>query len=394
MLRTSVLALALAGATSAALAGDPPPSVPRSGPIPGKPEPIPTVQLKPGELPQIKFDEPIFDFGRVPSGKDVLHDYWFTNTGTGPLEILLIKPSCGCTTTGDFDRVVQPGRKGRIPIKVATNHASGTLMKMVTVMTNVAPPGNSTLLSIRGEIWKAVQANPAALYFGQLVVGDDANRTIVQSTEIATAGGAVMTPGKPRTSNPAFQPELIEVERGTKYKLAITATPPFRIGNNHATIDISTGVAEVPTLQVQCTLLVSPELEVSPDRLMVPAAGASAKRPIQIRNNGKTLMQLSNAVCSNPAVYVQLREIQPGRAWTVMVDIPAGYRRAAPEGDVVTIDTDQSAGSRITIELVESKLYRPPVEGAASVTGGDANPPDAVKKSPDGARPADVSRVP
>ncbi len=54
--------------------------------------PKPTVVLKPGEVPAIKFDVPIYDFGRVRAGEDVIHDFWFTNTGTGPLEILRVKP--------------------------------------------------------------------------------------------------------------------------------------------------------------------------------------------------------------------------------------------------------------------------------------------------------------
>jgi len=53
----------------------------------------PSVELKPGEEPMIEFDMPVYDFGRVKSGVDVVHDFWFTNTGTGPLEIIQVKPS-------------------------------------------------------------------------------------------------------------------------------------------------------------------------------------------------------------------------------------------------------------------------------------------------------------
>ncbi|MBI5764243.1 MAG: DUF1573 domain-containing protein [Planctomycetes bacterium] len=52
-----------------------------------------TVQLKPGELPKIEFDTPIYDFGKMRTGKDVEHDFWFHNPGNGPLEILQVKPS-------------------------------------------------------------------------------------------------------------------------------------------------------------------------------------------------------------------------------------------------------------------------------------------------------------
>lgn len=54
--------------------------------------PEPTVVLKPGEVPAIKFDMTTYDFGRIRAGGDVIHDFWFSNTGTGPLEILRVKP--------------------------------------------------------------------------------------------------------------------------------------------------------------------------------------------------------------------------------------------------------------------------------------------------------------
>ncbi len=60
---------------------------------PGATVPAPTVVLKPGEVPAIRFDTPIYDFGLVRAGPDIIHDFWFTNTGTGPLEILSVKPS-------------------------------------------------------------------------------------------------------------------------------------------------------------------------------------------------------------------------------------------------------------------------------------------------------------
>lgn len=59
---------------------------------PSKAVPLPTVVLKPGELPALVFDTPTYNFGRLRAGQDVIHDFWFTNTGTGPLEVLQVKP--------------------------------------------------------------------------------------------------------------------------------------------------------------------------------------------------------------------------------------------------------------------------------------------------------------
>lgn len=53
--------------------------------------PEPTVVLPPGKAPVIEFVSPVFDFGRVRAGTAVQHDFVFTNTGNGILEILKAK---------------------------------------------------------------------------------------------------------------------------------------------------------------------------------------------------------------------------------------------------------------------------------------------------------------
>lgn len=74
------------------------PTQPLAKPLPAynPPPPTPpkgTVVLKPGEVPVIEFDTPVYDFGRVKAGGDIVHDFWFTNTGNGPLEIIQVQPS-------------------------------------------------------------------------------------------------------------------------------------------------------------------------------------------------------------------------------------------------------------------------------------------------------------
>lgn len=65
---------------------------PAQPPAPGSDIPAPTVVLKPGEMPKIAVDMPVWNFGRVQAGPEVAHDFWFTNTGNGPLEILKVRP--------------------------------------------------------------------------------------------------------------------------------------------------------------------------------------------------------------------------------------------------------------------------------------------------------------
>ncbi len=49
------------------------------------------------DLPEIKFEEEVFDFGKITQGEKVSHSFAFTNTGNKNLIISNAQGSCGCT---------------------------------------------------------------------------------------------------------------------------------------------------------------------------------------------------------------------------------------------------------------------------------------------------------
>src|SRR5436189_6374552 len=66
--------------------------------------------------PKIQFADMTFDFGKIDSGTLVKHEFVFTNTGSATLEIKDVKPGCGCTAAGTWDKTVEPGKTGIIPL--------------------------------------------------------------------------------------------------------------------------------------------------------------------------------------------------------------------------------------------------------------------------------------
>src|SRR5438552_2866579 len=72
--------------------------------------------------PRIQFAETSFNFEKVQSTDKPQHDFIFTNTGTAMLEISDVRPACGCTTPGNWDRRVPPGKTGRIPLAFNPAH--------------------------------------------------------------------------------------------------------------------------------------------------------------------------------------------------------------------------------------------------------------------------------
>ncbi len=94
--------------------------------------------------------ETIFDFGRIPQGKPVTHNFVITNTGKDPLVIENVQASCGCTIPEWSKEPIQSGKSSEI--KVGYNSASeGQFEKTITVFYN---QGQMKTLTIKGNVWR------------------------------------------------------------------------------------------------------------------------------------------------------------------------------------------------------------------------------------------------
>jgi hypothetical protein len=106
------------------------------------------VPVAPTESLTLKETE--YDFGKIPQGKPVTHDFEFTNTGDAPFALENVRASCGCTTPEWSKDTVAVGATA--VIKVGYNAANeGPFNKSVTINYN----GNqSKQIIIKGEVWK------------------------------------------------------------------------------------------------------------------------------------------------------------------------------------------------------------------------------------------------
>jgi len=98
----------------------------------------------------LSLKETEYDFGKIPQGKPVTHNFQFTNSGNIPLALDNVRASCGCTTPEWSRDTVGVGASAII--KVGYNAANeGPFTKLVTVIYN----GNqSKQIIIKGEVWK------------------------------------------------------------------------------------------------------------------------------------------------------------------------------------------------------------------------------------------------
>ncbi|MFM7234849.1 MAG: DUF1573 domain-containing protein, partial [Flavobacteriales bacterium] len=62
------------------------------------------------------------------------------NTGSAPLIITQVNPSCGCTSAKDWPQdPIGPGQSGQITVEFNSNGNSGRVDKSISVLTNCIP---------------------------------------------------------------------------------------------------------------------------------------------------------------------------------------------------------------------------------------------------------------
>ncbi len=76
------------------------------------------------------------DFGRIPEGQKLDVAFRFRNTGTTPLVIGQVRPSCGCTIAEQPQEPVAPGGEGQIKAVFNSDGRSGINHKTLFVTAN------------------------------------------------------------------------------------------------------------------------------------------------------------------------------------------------------------------------------------------------------------------
>ena len=76
------------------------------------------------------------DFGKIPEGQKLDVAFRFRNTGTTPLVIGQVRPSCGCTIAEQPQEPIAPGSEGQIKAVFNSEGRSGINHKTLFVTAN------------------------------------------------------------------------------------------------------------------------------------------------------------------------------------------------------------------------------------------------------------------
>ena len=305
--------------------------------------------------PKIEFATPIYEFGKIKSGDPVKYTYYFTNTGSETLEITRVQPSCGCTTAGDFSKKVEPGQTGNIPIQFNSGNFNGNVFKTITVSSS-AKNSPTTVLQLKGTIWKAVEFSPA---YSVLTIPPDV-QTATATVHITNNLEEPLTLLEPHSSNPAFSGELKTNLVGKGFELTITAKRPLNTGTMNGQIIMKTTSANTPLVTVPFWANVQSALMIFPPQITLPPAPLTNKvsPAITIQNNSTNKLTVTDAEVNIPGVELQFKEMQPGKVFSAQLVFPEGFE--LPKGKEALFTAKSSNPDTPTIKVPILQTFRAP----------------------------------
>ncbi len=100
---------------------------------------------------KLQLSEDSFDFGIMPRGAKTSHKFVLTNAGRDSLEVIRIKPGCGCTKAPLTKRLLAPGESTDLEITFTAGNRRGKFAKFPMLYTS-DPQVYETRLKIKGNL--------------------------------------------------------------------------------------------------------------------------------------------------------------------------------------------------------------------------------------------------
>jgi len=309
--------------------------------------------------PRIKFANPVYDFGRIKSGDPVKYTYIFTNVGDQTLELSNVQPQCGCTAAGEWTRKVECGQTGSIPIQFNTASYSQPVTKTITVASNDKTQP-VVVLQLKGTVWKPIEFVPPYCVLNILPDMPSASSVV----KIINNLEEPLALSSPECSNPSFRAELKTNTPGKEYQVTISAVPPLNPGTVQGKVTLRSSATNTPTVDVPFWANVQAAVMVLPAQIVLPTGPTAGKTSpaVTVQNNTTNALTVSDPSVNITNAEVTIKELQPGRIFTVTVWLPEGFELPPGQKALLTLKTSNPQFQKLEVPIVQMPKPITPVQ--------------------------------
>ena len=309
--------------------------------------------------PKVVVPEPIKDVGFVAKGDLATHEFVIRNDGNAPLELREVRAACGCTVA-DFDKVIAPGKTGKVRVTLDTASFNGPVAKGVTVYTN--DPETPTLeLTVRTDVGQFIKVKPGYARF--ITVQGEPEGKIVQTlwTPDNTPLEIVKVESPYPFMNVRFweaKPEerLEENADQQQWKVELHLTNEAPVGALTEPIKIHTNHPKQKLVQLPVSGFVRPVMAVTPPVIDIGQVNGNApvRFSVNVRNFATEPIKLTSVAGDIQGLTAKIEPLQDGREYQVQITFEPGTK--GPVNGKLTFTTDSQKVPRIEVQMKGSVI--------------------------------------
>jgi hypothetical protein len=282
----------------------------------------PAAKAQEGKSPKAVVDQMKTDVGEVLEVQDIEYTFKIRNAGDAELQILNVKPGCGCSVA-DFDKVIPPGQEGKVHIMIYGNKIfPGELEKTFYVTTN-DPANKNFSLMVVGKVTKAFDFSREMRWAG---FTDESLKLEAVITNLLTAPVNISSArwddeSKAKGIEARLNLKLETIQKGRKYRLSISKKMELAPDDFIAKVILTTDNPKLREKGVPVAITVMPDVAVHPERLyygdmtIPPGATKAFERTFTIVAARGDSLKVLKAVSSREDMTVKILEVLPGKSF-------------------------------------------------------------------------------
>lgn len=318
--------------------------------------PAAPAQAPAADVPKLVLVEETKNVGTVAKGDVIEQDFVVRNDGKADLHVTDVKPACGCTVP-KYDKVIKPGQTGKIHLSVDTKAFQGAISKSALILTDDPAMPQATIV-LSANVKPYVETIPFGFFRLQGLVGEETTSEITLASD--EPDFKVTKVAVPHDYLAATFVELAEKDRvpgkgARQYKLTLTASKATPVGIPQGVVQVATGIAKQPELQVAISGSIVEPVGVIPSQITFGTFDpkeASVTKEIDVinRNTKNPDFKVTGVESSLPAVKAEVKPIDKTRVKVVLSLDPSLVKKGPFDG-ALTIKTNDTARGELKVGL-------------------------------------------
>lgn len=296
--------------------------------------------------PKLVVEQSIVDAGTVPQGKVLDIDFKLANEGTAPLDVISVRPTCGCTVA-DYDKQIAPGATGSVKAHLDTADFAGAISKSILLRTN-DPDNPAMTLVIKTEVKPYVEVLPRKLIRFNAVQKDPVVEKVVvvggdDAPDFKVTGVDSSEDYLKATVRPLQGDERISGKDPHQFEVAMSVAPDAPVGPVSGELVVHTNHPKAGDIPIKVYGVVRALVHVTPPQIQFGSVESKLRpgRNVIVVNNrpGNDTLEVTKVAVDDPAFVANASTIEEGKRYQVSVTVKEDAE-AGPRDATLTISTN------------------------------------------------------